>query len=328
MNSGLISRAAIAVALAAAVCAGASGEANAQAWPQRPVKIIVAYPPGGTIDITARTLAEPLREAWGQPVVVENRGGASGTIGADAVAKSPADGYTLLMAALPEIAIAKVTFVSLAYDPARDFAPISLVARSPFVMVVNAEVPAKNLQEFVALAKREPGKLNYGTSGAGTTTHFVAEFFRLAAGIELTHVPYRGSGQMMSDLLANHVQLAFDTLPTVKGHIEAGKLRAIGAAMAKRSPAAPDIPTFDEQGLTGFVGGSWVGLLAPAGTPQAALDKAEAGVRDALARGAAAILAERGLEPAGTTGAEFRAFIAAESTRWAEVAQRAGIKAE
>ncbi len=319
----------IAVALAVLV-AGATpaSPALAQAWPTKPVKIVVAYPPGGTIDITARLLAEPLREAWGQPVVVENRGGASGTIGANAVAKSPPDGYTLLLAALPEIAIARVTFKDLPYDPEKEFAPISLVARSPFVMVVNPEVPAKNLAEFVALARREPGKINYGTSGPGTTTHFVAEFFRLAAGIEITHVPYRGSGQMMVDLLGNHVQMAFDTIPTVKGHIEAGKLRAIGAAMAKRSSAAPDIPTLDEQGLTGFTGGSWVGLLAPAGTPPAVIARAEADVRAVLARGVGAELASRGLEPAGTTAAEFRDFIAAESKRWAEVARKAEIRAE
>ena len=316
------------IAITAVIVIAAAGPASAQSWPSRPVKIIVAYPPGGTIDITARTLSEPLREIWGQPVVVENRGGASGTIGANAVAKSPPDGYTFLLAALPEIAIAKVTFKDLPYDPQKELAPVSLVAHSPFVMVVHPDVPAKNLAEFIALAKREPGKLNYGTSGPGTTTHFVAEFFRLAAGIEITHVPYRGSGQMMVDLLGNHVQLAFDTIPTVKGHIESGKLRAIGAAMAKRSPAAPDIPTFDEQGLTGFIGGSWVGLLAPAGTPAAILAKAEADIRSVLQRGVAAELAKRGLEPAGTTAAEFRDFIASESQRWAEVAQRAGIKAE
>ncbi|MCE9658523.1 MAG: tripartite tricarboxylate transporter substrate binding protein [Burkholderiales bacterium] len=302
--------------------------AFAEEWPARPVRIIVPYVPGGTIDITARLMATKLSQAWGQPVVVENRAGAAGTIGANLVAKAPPDGYTLLLAAASELTIAQTTIKNMPFNALTDFTPIVLVARSPFVLVVNAKVPANTLQELVALAKRQPGKLNYGTSGAGTTTHLVAELFNGAAGVQITHIPYKGSGLMMNDLVGGQVDMAFDTIATTKPHIEAGSLRAIGATSLKRLPAAPNIPTFDEQGLKDFVGGSWVGFLGPAALPPAVSARVQADVIAMLTSGLAEELSRRGLEPAGLPAAQFAELIRADHTKWTSVALRAGLKPE
>jgi tripartite-type tricarboxylate transporter receptor subunit TctC len=300
----------------------------AQAWPVKPVRIIVPYAPGGTIDITARLLMGRLTQTWGQPVIVDNRAGAAGTIGASMVAKSSPDGYTLLLAAASELTIAQAIIKDMPFNALTDFTPIVLVARSPFVLVINSRVPAKNLAELIALAKRQPGKLNYGTSGAGTTTHLVAELFNSAAGIQTTHIPYKGSGLMMTDLLGGQVDMAFDTIATTKPHIDSGALRAIGATMAKRPPAAPEIPTFDEQGLKDFVGGSWVGFLGPAHTPPAVVARVQADVIAILNSGLADELARRGLDPAGLTAPQFAQLIRADHTKWTRVAQRAGLKPE
>ena len=300
--------------------------AFAQAWPTSQVRIIVPYVPGGTIDITARLIAGRLSQAWGQTVVVENRGGAAGTIGANIVAKAPPDGHTLLLAAASELTIAQTIIKNMPFNALTDFTPIVLVARSPFVLVVNSKVPAKNLTELIALAKSQPGKLNYGTSGAGTTTHMVAELFNATAGIQTTHIPYKGSGLMMNDLLAGQVDMAFDTIATTKPHIDSGNLRAIGATMAKRSPAAPEVPTFDEEGLKDFVGGSWVGFLGPAGLPASIVARVQADVIAILGSGLADELTRRGLDPAGLTAPQFAALIRADHNKFNGVAQRIGLK--
>ena len=302
--------------------------AFAQAWPTGPVRIIVPYVPGGTIDITARLMSTKLSQAWGQPVVVENRGGAAGTIGANVVAKAAPDGHTLLLAAASELTIAQTTIKNMPFNALTDFTPIVLVARSPFLLVVNSKVPATNLAELIALAKRQPGKLNYGTSGAGTTTHLVAELFNSAAGIQTTHIPYKGSGLMMSDLLGGQVDMAFDTIATTKPHIDAGALRAIGATSPRRLPAAPNVPTFDEQGLKDFVGGSWVGFLGPAGLPTAVVARIHDDVVALLASGLADELSRRGLDPAGSSAAQFADLIRSEHTKWTAVALRAGLRPE
>lgn len=312
--------------LAAALTHCAS--ALAQEWPTKPVRIIVPYVPGGTIDITARLMATKLSQMWGQPVVVENRGGAAGTIGANLVAKAAPDGYTLLLAAASEMTIAQTIIRNMPFNALADFTPIVLVARSPFVLVVNSKVPASTMQELVALARRQPGKLNYGTSGAGTTTHLVAELFNAAAGVQTTHIPYKGSGLMMTDLVGGQVDMAFDTIATTKPHIEAGTLRAIGATSLKRLPAAPNIPTFDEQGLKDFVGGSWVGFIGPAGLPPPVTARVQADVLALLASGLADELSRRGLEPAGLTAGQFAELIRADHTKWTAVALRAGLKPE
>ena len=323
-------RQALGVALAGVALASLPGRpalAQGGAWPSRPVRMIVAYPAGGSTDIAARLLAERLSRLWGQSVVVDNRAGAAGTIGADSVAKATPDGYTLLLAASPEIAIARSTQRNLPYDPVQDFAPINLLAQSPFLLVANAGLSVGSLQELVALARARPGSLNYASFGNGTSNHFVGELFKAAAGLDITHVPYRGSGPMMNDLVAGNVQLAFDTVPAGLPHVRSGRLRALGAAMLRRSPLAPEVPTLDEQGLRGFTGGSWVGLVAPARTPGPVVAKIAADVDRLMAEGLARELEERGLAPEGLGPADFRAFIEAEVVKWGEVARRAGIAA-
>ena len=311
-----------------AAALGAGSAAWAQAWPNAPVRIIVPYVPGGTIDITARLMAGRLSQAWGQPVVVENRGGAAGTIGANIVAKAPPDGYTLLLAAASEMTIAQTTIKNMPFNALTDFTPIVLVARSPFVLVVNSKVPATNLAELIALARKQPGKLNYGTSGAGTTTHLVAEMFNAAAGIQTSHIPYKGSGLMMNDLVGGQLDMAFDTIATTKPHTESGTLRAIGATMARRSPAAPEIPTFDEQGLKNFVGGSWVGFLGPANLPAPIVARVLADVTQLLHTGLADELTRRGLDPAGLPPEQFAALIRDDHAKFTAIGQRAGLKPE
>lgn len=305
-----------------------TGAQAQESWPSRPVRIVVGYPAGGSTDIVARLAAERLGRAWGQSVVVENRSGAAGTIGADSVAKAAPDGYTLLMAASPEIAIARSTQRNLPYDPVRDFAPIMLLAQSPFLLLVHPSVRANTLAELIALAKARPGTLNFGSFGNGTSNHFVGELLKAEAGIDITHVPYRGSGPMMNDLIAGTVQLAFDTFPAGLPHVQSGRLRALGVAMLRRSALAPEVPTLDEQGLKGFTGGSWVGLVAPSRTPPAIIERIAADMDRLMKEGFAEALSERGLVPEGLGPAGFRAFIEAEVGKWGRVAERANIRPE
>ncbi len=317
-----------------AFLAGAAGivvapAARAQdAWPTRAVRMIVAYPAGGSTDIVARLAAERLSQLWGQSVIVENRSGAAGTIGADGVAKAAPDGYTLLMAASPEIAIARSTLRNLPYDPVRDFAAIMLVAQSPFLLLAHPSVAAQDVQGLIALAKARPGTLNFGSFGNGTSNHFVGELLKAEAGIDITHVPYRGSGPMITDLIAGNLQIAFDTFPAGLPHVQAGRLRALGVGMLRRSPLAPDVATLDEQGLKGFTGGSWVGLVAPARTPAAVVTRISTDMQRLMNEGFATALTERGLVPEALGPAEFRSFIEAEVGKWGRVAARAGIRAE
>lgn len=297
-------------------------------WPGRPVRIVVAYPPGGSTDIIARLLAERLSRAWSQPVVVENRAGAAGTLGADSVAKAAPDGTTLLVAASPEIAIARSTQRNLPYDPVRDFEPITLISESPFLLLVNPQIQARNVTELVALARAQPGRMNFASFGTGTSTHLVGELFRATAGIDITHVPYRGSAPAMTDLIAGQVQMAFDTIPAGLPHLREGRLRGIAVARAERSPLAPQIPTMAEAGLPGFVGGTWAALLAPARTPQPIVQRIWRDVEAALRGGLVVALTERGTEPNARGPEHLRGFIEAEVTKWSGVAQRAGIRPE
>jgi tripartite-type tricarboxylate transporter receptor subunit TctC len=299
-------------------------------WPQRTVRLVVAYPPGGSTDLVARLLAERLARAWGQPVVVENRAGASGTLGADGVAKAPPDGYTLLLGASSEMAIARVTFRQLPYDPSRDFAPIARTSEQPFLLLVNAATPAQSVADLVALARARPGTINYASFGNGTSTHLMGELFRTATGIEITHVPYRGSAPGIADLLAGQVQMSFDTVPAGLPHIGAsGRLRALAFTHAQRSASAPGVPTTAEAGFPQLLGSTWSALVAPAGTPEAVLRRIGADVARVKAEGFNAALVERGIEPVAATSPEdARAFFAAEFAKWSEVAQRAGVRPE
>ncbi len=316
--------------LGGALALPAIGAGAQPAWPARAVRLVVAYPPGGSTDIVARLLAERLSRAWGQSVVVENRGGASGTLGADAVAKAAPDGYTLLLGASSEMAIARVTLRSLPYDPARDFAPIARTSEQPFLLLVNAAMPVQGVADLVALAKAQPGRLNYASFGNGTSTHLMGELFRVGTGIEITHVPYRGSAPGIADLIAGQVQMSFDTVPAGLPHIgPGGKLRALGFTHRARSAAAPAVATMPELGFPQLVGSTWSALVAPAGTPEAILQRIGADVANVKAEGFNAALVERGIEPVPTSSPEeARAFFAAESAKWAEVAQRAGVRPE
>ena len=298
--------------------------ARAQAWPSRPVRFLVGFAAGGTIDIAARLLGEKLSPVWGQPVVVENRAGAGGTIAGLAVARAEPDGHTLLVSSAAEVVVAPLTQASLAYNPATELTPISLIARNPFALVVTESLPAQTLPELIALAKRQP--LSFASSGVGTTTHFVGELFKIRAGIDMEHVPYRGTAQLQADLLAGRVQVAFDAVSAVLPQVRAGKLRMIGLATAERSAQAPEVPTLGELGLPGFVGGGWAGFMGPAHLPPAVAAKLEADVRAAMQAGIAGQLAQRGFDPVGSSSEAFRAFITEETARWTDVARRAGIQ--
>ena len=253
-------------ALAAAAALALPG-AWAQTWPSRSVSIIVPFPAGGTTDVLARALGHELSKTLGQPVVVENKPGAGATLGADYVAKSKADGYTLLMGAVHHT-IATSVYRKLGYDFEKDFAPITTVALVPNVLVVNPQVPAKTVQELLAQAKAQPGKLTYGSNGTGTGHHLIGAQFEGMGGVQLLHVPYKGSGPLTTDLLGGQISMSFDTVTPVLPHIKAGKLRALAVTTAKRSVALPDVPTLEEAGLPGFDMGTWFGMLAPAGTPK------------------------------------------------------------
>jgi tripartite-type tricarboxylate transporter receptor subunit TctC len=251
----------------AAAAALALPSAWAQTWPSRSVSIIVPFPAGGTTDVLARALGQELSKTLGQPVVVENKPGAGATLGADYVAKSKADGYTLLMGAVHHT-IATSVYRKLGYDFEKDFAPITTVALVPNVLVVNPQVPAKTEQELLAQAKAQPGKLTYGSNGTGTGQHLIGAQFEGMGGVQLLHVPYKGSGPLTTDLLGGQISMSFDTVTPVLPHIKAGKLRALAVTTAKRSVALPDVPTLEEAGLPGFDMGTWFGMLAPAGTPK------------------------------------------------------------
>ena len=284
--------------------------------------MIVPFPPGGGTDTGARIVAQKLGAKWGQTVIVENKGGAAGSIGADMVAKAKPDGYTILMGNIGTQAINPSLYKKLPYDPATAFAPISLVAELPLAMMVNPAVPATSAKEFVALAKSQPGKLSYSSSGAGGAPHLAAEMFKEATGTFILHVPYRGGGPAISDLLAGHVQVSFMTVLEASGHVKAGKLRALAVTSSKRVGALPDVPTLAETVVPGFNSISWIGLLAPAATPKDVVEKISADVREVLAADdVKAKLLELGAIPSGTTPAQFQQLIGADTRRYAQVIQ-------
>ena len=307
--------------LVAAALLALAGAALAQgAYPSRPVTLVVPFPPGGGTDTGARIVAQKLGAKWGQTVIVENKGGAAGMIGADMVAKAKADGYTLLMGNIGTQAINPSLYKKMPYDAATAFVPITLVAELPLAMMVNPAVPAKTAREFIALAKSQPGKLSYSSSGAGGAPHLAAEMFKESTGTFIVHVPYRGGGPAIGDLLAGHVQLSFMTVLEASGHIKAGKLRALAVTGSQRVPALPEVPTLAEAALPGFNSISWIGILAPAGTPKDVVDKVASDVRDVVAADdVKQKLIELGAVPAGTTPAQFQALIASDRKRYEQV---------
>ncbi|KQT13292.1 Bug family tripartite tricarboxylate transporter substrate binding protein [Ramlibacter sp. Leaf400] len=312
----------------AALCLAAS-MALAQAWPGKAVTIVVPFPPGGGTDTGARILAEQRSKKWGQPVLVDNKGGAAGQIGADAVAKARPDGYTLLMGNIGTQAINPVLYPKLPYDPDKAFAPVSLVAELPLAMMVHPGVRARNVKEFVELAKSQPGKLSYSSSGAGGGPHLAAEMFKDATGTFVLHVPYRGGGPAVADLLAGHVQLSFMTVFEASGQIKAGKLRALAVTSDKRVSALPDVPTLAESGLPGFNSISWIGILAPVGTPADLAEKISADIREVVARDEVrGKLVDLGAVPATSTPAQFAAMIDKDRKRYGQIIRDRKISAQ
>jgi len=310
----------LALAMAFAVAALACTGAGAQSFPTRPVTLVVPFPPGGGSDTGGRIIAEQLAKRWGQPVIVDNKGGAAGQIGADFVAKAPRDGYTLLLGNIGTQAINPSLYPKLPYDPDSAFAPVSLVAELPLAMMVNPAVPAKTAAEFIAQAKSRPGQLTYSSSGAGGAPHLAAEMFKDQTGTFILHVPYRGGGPAIADLIAGHVQLSFMTVLEASGHIKAGKLRALAVTGDKRVAALPDVPTLAESALPGFNAISWIGLLAPAGTPPDLVEKIAADVRAVMADEAVkARFASLGAVPRTTSPQEFSKLIAADKSRYAQI---------
>ncbi len=304
-----------------------SSQLFAQAYPGKPIRIIVPYSAGGGTDIVARAVGQKLNEAWGQSVIVDNRAGASGMIGAEAVAKAPADGYTLLMATPPEVAVNHHLYSKVSYSPERDFAPITLVAVTPLVIATHPGVPARNIQELVALAKAKPGTLGYATPGTGSTQHLTGEMLMAAAGIQLVHIPYKGAGQSIPDVMGGQVPLGIYGLLTISQQAKAGKLRVLAVTTLKRSSAAPDLPTLAESGFPGFDTSLWFGLVAPAATPKDVIGKVYAEVLRALKKpDVVERIASQGADIVGNSPAEFAAFIAAESAKYAGIIKQAGVK--
>ncbi|MBR0669633.1 tripartite tricarboxylate transporter substrate binding protein [Roseomonas soli] len=299
------------------------------AWPDRPVRLIVPFPPGGSNDIVARFLAEALGNRLGQPFLVENRGGAGGNIGADAVAKAAPDGHTLLVSAPPALVINEHLYRSMPFSPERDLMPVALVASVPIVLIVPADSPARSLGDLIAMARREPSRLSFGSSSIGGTNHLAGELLKSMAGIDIVHVPYRGAAPAMTDLIAGRLQLYFDNMPGVLPQVRDGRVRALAVAGSQRAAAMPDLPTMAEAGLPGFEASSWFGMAAPAGTARALVARINGAVLAALAEPALRErLAGAGAEP-GTLDAEgFARFVAAERDRWGRVVRASGARAD
>jgi tripartite-type tricarboxylate transporter receptor subunit TctC len=326
----LTRRMVLAAGMTASLGAFPAAPAAAQTYPTRPVKIVVPFAPGGPTEFIIRLVADRLTGALGQPFVIENRpGGAGGTVGAKSVASAEADGYTLLFSSPGPLVTAAAVYKNLDYDPIKSFDPIAMVIYAPQMVVVHPSLPATSLAELVDYAKRNPGKVTFGSSGYGTQPHMLGEMLKLAAGINIIHVPYRGAGQSVSDLLAGQVQMIFETTAILLPHVQGGRLRALAVAVDARSPLLPDVRTTAESGYPKLIASFWSGLLAPAGTPAPIVAKLNAAVNDILKSKEAQTGLER-LNAEAKIGSphDFAAFIAAEAPRWAAIASETGIKVE
>ena len=304
--------------------------ARAQNYPERVVRIISPYPPGGSVDLMARVLAQKLSEVWGSSVIVETRSGAGGNTGAESVAKSEPDGYTLLFTAPGPLVINQTLYSKgLGFNPVRDFAPIALFGSTPLVTMVSNDLPANSIQELIALAKAKPGTINFGSAGIGTTPHLTGELFKSMARVNLVHVPYRGTGPALVDLMAGHIQLFFDLLPNSVPQIKAGKVKAIANAGPTRPASLPDLPTVAEQGLPGFSATSWWGFVGPAKMPEAVKTRLIEGTRKVLGSPEVAKhMRDLSAEPGDAFGTDFAAFLAAEEKKWGEVVRISGAHAD
>ncbi len=311
--------------------AGASLAASAgDPWPTKPIRLVVPFAPGGSSEIIARSLAARLSTALGQQVYVENKPGGAGNVAMEDVKRAAPDGHTLILGHVGTLAVNPALFgPALPYDPVKDFTPVALVATVPNVIAVNPELPARTLADFVKLAKSAPGKLNYGTAGNGSAGHLAMEYFKREAGIEIVHVPYRGTGPMLTDLLGGLLQATFNGVPPIAGQIKAGKLRALAVGSARRVPSMQDVPTIAESGYPGFETSQWYGILAPTGTPKSVVDRLQREIvaslqdRDAMQR-----ITEDGGTLVGSTPQEFASLIARESVKWGAVIRSANVKSE
>ncbi|MEO5694725.1 MAG: tripartite tricarboxylate transporter substrate binding protein [Usitatibacter sp.] len=315
--------------LTAFIAATFAAGALAQGYPTKPVKIIVPFAPGGNVDITARLIAPGLTELLGQPVVVENKPGAGGTIGADQVAKAPADGYTLLMGSNSTFSVAPSLYPKNPYNPLKDFAPVISIASAPFVLVVTPSLPVKDAKDLVAQAKAAPGKLTMSSAGTGSSNHLVGELFQQISGAVFTHVPYKGSGQALTDLMGGQVNLHFDQITSASSHILGGKLRALMVTAPARVAMLPDVPTATEAGYPSFEATNVTGLIAPAGTPREVIDRLNAAVRQVLAQ---APVREKfagiGAAPTGGTPEDFGKYIRDDLSKWTRIVKDANVKVD
>lgn len=318
-----------ALALITALCMLLSGEVTAQSYPSKPVKIIVGFPPGQAADLIARLLAQALQHNLGQPFIVENRPGAATIISHEIVMKSPADGYTLMMSSSGALAVNPALYSKLPYDPLKDFAPIALVATGPYFLVASPDFAPSTVKDLVAYVKANPGKINYASSGSGITNHLIMEMFRKAAGLDLNHVPYKGSGPALVDLIAGRVSLMFDTGPAVLPHMRSGKLKAIAVSSLERFAAAADVPTMAESGLPDFAAAGWAALLAPAGVPREIVTRLNAEVTKFLANpDTKQKFVLLGLVPGGGTPEVFAAFLKSEVLKWGTAVKESGARVE
>jgi tripartite-type tricarboxylate transporter receptor subunit TctC len=319
-------RAAVAVAIA---CLLAAPPAAAQSWPSRPIRLMVPFPPGGSTDIVARIVAQKMGERLGQPMVIENRGGAGGTLGTAQVAKAAPDGYSLTVATTSTHVVAPSVYARLDYDPVKDFTPVGLMAVTSYLLVIHPSVPAQNLQEFIALAKARPGKLNYASAGVGSTTHLSMEMLKSVSGTFMLHIPYNGSGPAGAATVGGQVEALFGSLPALLGHAKGGRVRPIAVGTLKRSPSLPEVPTVAESGFPGFDASLWLALMGPAGMPQAVVDRLN---RDLVAVVSAAdtraALDKAGAEPLTGTPAELAAMVRDGVPKYAKIVKTAGVKAE
>ena len=313
---------------ASALAAAFSPLANAQAYPSKPIKFVVGFAPGGATDVVGRLMAKKIGDALGQPIIIENKAGGSSNIGAEAVFRAAPDGYTFYVSAITS-AINVSLFPKLPFDFAKDFEPVALFANVPNILVVHPSVPAKTVKELIDLARAQPGKLSYASSGSGTSIHLCGELFKMLAKVDMVHIPYKGSAPAMTDMIGGQVQVMFDNMPSALPHVKAGKLRALAVTSAQRSPSAPDVITMGEAGVPGFDVQSWFGLVAPKGTPKDIIGRVNAEAVNALAT---AEIKERFLDlgavPAPMSPEAFGDFIRAEIIRWSEVVKASGAKVE
>ena len=323
----------ISTALRVAACtifAVAAAGAQAQGWPNKPIRWIVGFAPGGGTDIVARALAPKVGDLLGQTIVVENRAGAAGVIGADAVAKAPADGYTWLIGHVNSNAIAPYVLAKVPFDPLNDFTAVTYIGYVPNILVVHPSVPAKSVEELIDLAKKEPGKLTYASSGIGSTQHLAGALFNKLAGTTMVHVPYKGSGQAIVDLVAGQVNMNFDTMPPVLEHIKGSKIRALAISTPKRLAQLPDVPTFDEKGIKGFDVTNWYSMMGPKGLPADMVARMDDAVKKAMAEPAIrATLESQGIQFGGAhTPAEFDKFLRAENAKYAKLVKELGVTSQ